>query len=304
MPFTFSLGSSGGSIDTDGHAAAVGGAISGSGALVKAGGGMMILGGANTYTGTTTVSAGTLNVTGSLAAASSVTVSPGATLMGTGTVGGSVAAAGTVGPGTSVGTLTTGPAILTGTLAIEIDGAAGDKLLSTGAIDLSAAALTVIELGGGFTRPSYVIAEGTGISGPFASVPAGYTVSILPGGAGQQAILTVGGYAAWAVANAPGETMDMDHDDDGVQNGIEYFMGESGSGFTAMPVPDAIRTVSWTKGVAYPGAYGSDYVVETSTNLIDWDIVPIAEVVIGTTVDYTIPTGTAQRFARLRVTGP
>jgi hypothetical protein len=219
-------------------------------------------------------------------------------------VGGSVSAAGTIAPGASAGTLTTGPATLTGTLAIEIDGAAGDKLLSTGAIDLTGAALTVTELGG-FTQPSYVIAEGTSISGPFASVPAGYAVTIVPGGTGQQAILTAGGgYAAWAAANAPGQTMAMDHDEDGVPNGIEYFMGESGSGFTAMPAPDASRTVSWTKDAAYTGAYGSDYLVETSTNLINWEPVPVGEVTIGDTVDHTIPAGDPARFARLKVTGP
>jgi len=46
-------------------------------------------------------------------------VAPGATLTGTGPVGGTVTASGTVAPGT--GTLTTGPATLAGTLAIEVD---------------------------------------------------------------------------------------------------------------------------------------------------------------------------------------
>ena len=74
--------------------------------------------------------------------------------------------------------------------------------------------------------------------------------------------------------------------------------------FTAMPVLDASCTVSWTKGAGYSGAYGTDYVVETSVNLIDWDPVPMGEVGIGATVDYTIPDDEPQRFARLKVTGP
>ena len=111
-------------------------------------------------------------------------------------------------------------------------------------------------------------------------------------------------FAAWAATNAPGQSMDMDHDDDGAPNGIEFFMGESGSGFTALPVPDATGTVSWPVGPDYPGAYGSDFVVETSTNLVDWNPVPAGEVTLGATIDYTIPGDAPARFARLKVTGP
>jgi len=81
-------------------------------------------------------------------------------------------------------------------------------------------------------------------------------------------------------------------------------MGESGSGFTALPVPDATGTVSWPVGPDYPGAYGSDFVVETSTNLVDWNPVPAGEVTLGATIDYTIPGDAPARFARLKVTGP
>lgn len=44
--------------------------------------------------------------------------------------------------------------------------------------------------------------------------------------------------------------------------------------------------------------------IETSTNLIDWEPLPVEMVTIGTTVAYTIPTGVPARFARLKVTGP
>ncbi|MEO7173817.1 autotransporter-associated beta strand repeat-containing protein, partial [Flavobacterium sp.] len=46
----------------------------------------------------------------------------------------------------------------------------------------------------------------------------------------------VAGYTTWADANgATGQTVDQDHDNDGVKNGIEYFMGQTGSTFTANP---------------------------------------------------------------------
>jgi autotransporter-associated beta strand protein len=107
-PFTFAVAAGGGTIDTDGHLAGVGGIISGSGALTKSGAGTLTFSAANTYRGTTTVSEGTLLVNGDQSAATgAVTVAGGATLGGTGTVGGAVTvqSVGTLSPGGSVGTL-------------------------------------------------------------------------------------------------------------------------------------------------------------------------------------------------------
>lgn len=115
----------------------------------------------------------------------------------------------------------------------------------------------------------------------------------------------VAGFTAWADANAPGQTMDQDHDGDGVRNGIEYFMGLSGSGFTANPGPVS-GTVTWPMGAAYVGVYGTDYEVQTSTNLATWTQVPIGTgdntvtVSAGTAVVYDIPTG-GKLFVRLVV---
>ncbi|MES2475312.1 MAG: autotransporter-associated beta strand repeat-containing protein [Verrucomicrobiota bacterium] len=274
--------------------------------VTKEGDGSWTLSNANTYTGATTVSAGTLNVTGSLAAGSAVTVAPGATLKGIGPVAGTVTAAGIVAPGTSAGTLTTGAATLTGTLAIEIDGAIGDKLVSTGAVDVTGATLTVSLLGGGFTQPSYIIAEGTSIAGPFASVPTGYSVNIVTGGAGQQAILTAtatSGYASWASTNAGNGQVGGDFDLDGVSNGIEYFMN-SAAGFTASPgVVGGV--VTWPNGGNIPAsAYGSQFVVQTSPNLTTWTPVLVGSLTTNTnsTLTYTLPTGAGKVFVRLVVT--
>ncbi len=88
------------------------------------------------------------------------------------------------------------------------------------------------------------------------------------------------GYDAWATANAPGPTADLDHDSDGVQNGIESFMGLSGSGFTANPAPDANGRVTWPMAATYSGVYGTDYVVQIATDLVAWSDVPQSGVTI------------------------
>lgn len=272
--------------------------------LTKVGTGTLTLSGACAYTASTVVNGGTLSVTGSLAAASAVTVNPGATLKGIGTVAGTVAGSGTIAPGIGAGTLTTGPATLTGTLAIEVDGAQGDKLVSTGVIDLTATTLTVTELSGGFTEASYVIAEGTSITGSFANVPPGYTVNIVSGGPGQQAVLTedAGGYASWAATNAGGQTADLDFDLDGVENGVEYFMNAA-AGFTANPGISA-GAITWPNGGNIPAsAYGTEFVVQTSNNLSTWTDVPVGSLTTNTdsTLTYTLPTGSGKVFVRLVV---
>ncbi|MGJ8651103.1 MAG: putative Ig domain-containing protein [Opitutaceae bacterium] len=112
------------------------------------------------------------------------------------------------------------------------------------------------------------------------------------------------GYGDWAATNAGGQTIDQDFDLDGVKNGIEYFMGETGSGQTSLPIPDAGLTVTWPMGATYTGSYGTNYYVESSTpDLNSWGTVLEGEVTIvnGTSVSYTMPTGTDPFFVRLVV---
>lgn len=113
------------------------------------------------------------------------------------------------------------------------------------------------------------------------------------------------GYTAWADLYAPGQTMDQDHDNDGVKNGIEYFMGQTGSTFTANPA--AVNgAVTWPMGATYTGVYGTDYEVQSSTDLVSWSQVPAGtgdntvSVTAATSVVYDMPTG-GKSFVRLVV---
>ncbi|MEO7933314.1 MAG: autotransporter-associated beta strand repeat-containing protein, partial [Chthoniobacterales bacterium] len=113
------------------------------------------------------------------------------------------------------------------------------------------------------------------------------------------------GYSAWADLYASGQTMDQDHDNDGVKNGVEYFMGQTGSTFTANPAP-VNGAVTWPMGATYTGVYGTDYEVQTSTDLVNWTQVPIGTgdntvaVTAGTSVVYDMPAG-GKSFVRLVV---
>jgi hypothetical protein len=124
-----------------------------------------------------------------------------------------------------------------------------------------------------------------------------------------------GSYATWATTNgATGQTMEQDHDHDGVPNGIEYFLGGSANttGVTALPgvvkAVDGKLSVTWTKSADFTGAYGTSYVIQTSDSLTGtWDNEPATggDVTLsGNDVVYTFPSsGPARKFVRLKVMG-
>ena len=125
------------------------------------------------------------------------------------------------------------------------------------------------------------------------------------------------GYTAWQATNgATGQTLDQDHDNDGVPNGIEYFLGgnTNTTGFTPLPGvsnSDGSLSVTWVRHPDYPGFpgnYGTDFVVETSATLTGpWteESSPGNVTITGNDVTYTFPTPLGSKnFARLKVTGP
>jgi fibronectin-binding autotransporter adhesin len=123
-----------------------------------------------------------------------------------------------------------------------------------------------------------------------SSTPGGFIT-----GTGKILVGELGGFSAWAAANAPGQTAEQDHDNDGMPNGVEYFMGLSGSSFTANP-PVINGKVTWSKDPAFVGTY----TVQTSTNLSIWD--DVASLLVGNNIEFTLPTGEPRAFVRLKVT--
>ena len=110
-----------------------------------------------------------------------------------------------------------------------------------------------------------------------------------------------GGFGTWADANgATGQTPDQDHDNDCVQNGIEYFMGQTGSSFTPMPGLDETNTVSWPMDPTFSGTYE----VQTSTDLDTWTNVDPRPSPVAGILSYTLPLGApgGMSFVRLLVT--
>ena len=101
----------------------------------------------------------------------------------------------------------------------------------------------------------------------------------------REAVAVASGFAIWATTNAPGQTPDQDHDNDGVENGIEYFMGETGSSFTPMPGLDATNTVTWTMDTDYDGAYE----VQTSPDLSNWTNVEPRPTPVAGSLSHTLP---------------
>jgi hypothetical protein len=110
-------------------------------------------------------------------------------------------------------------------------------------------------------------------------------------------------YTSWATDNAGGQAANLDHDNDGVSNGVEFFMNAP-AGFTANPGLVG-NTVTWANGGNIPSsAYGSQFVVQISTDLVEWLDVP------GTgdanltnnpgSVAYTL-SGAGKKFVRLKV---
>jgi len=115
-------------------------------------------------------------------------------------------------------------------------------------------------------------------------------------------------FASWVAANVtPPQPAGFtaDHDSDGVRNGVEYFMGATGSTFTAMPAPVTVGGIS---SVSYPRdatATGVTYKVQTSPDLVTWTDIAPGDPNLDTSnpaiVKYTLPTGSGKLFTRLDV---
>ena len=270
------------------------GVLSGTGgSLVKIGNGTLTLSGANSYTGTTSVNSGTL-------ALGAANVLPNTAV----TIGNATLDAATFSD--TVGTLA-----VTSTAKINLGSGAALAFANSSAIGWTGGTLNLT----GTFVPGVSLRFGTTSGGltstQLALISAPGFTSFSLGSTGYLTATAAGAYSSWKTANSTTQAINLDHDGDGVSNGIEYFLFGSANttGFTALP--GAIRTagtlsITWTKAASYTGTYGTDFVVETSSTLTGvWATETLgANVTItGSNVKFTFPAET-KKFARLKVTGP
>lgn len=254
-------------------------------ALVKDGAGVLTLTGANTYSGNTTINDGTLVLADNAQLRFVLDATSGVNnvLAGTGT------------------------ATLNGDFVIDTTAA---DALETGSWTLST-----------FTGPyesTFTVVDFTDAGGDKWTKANGPTKQYtFDETTGALTLGPAGGFSSWQSANGTTGGLDEDHDGDGVSNGVEWFLGGNNptAGFTALPGvtnTGGTLSVTWVRHPDYPGFpgnYGTDFVVETSTTLANpWT--PATEGVglgfveiTGDNVKYTFPAGT-KNFARLKVTGP
>ena len=299
---SYSIGEGGAIFDSNGFSIEIKAPLQGgssSGGLTKQGLGTVTLAADNSYTGETSVLQGSLLVQADNSD-SAVTVSGSAGLGGNGVIGDATYQDEAKVPlmivdWLDVPSLDAGSVSIEGALTVVIgenslanfsDENATIPILRASSLDVADPAALVVD-SSGFT-------SGSG------------TWSIQKDGNDLNLVYTVGGsggYGDWASLNADGQGADLDFDGDGVSNGVEYFMGQTGSSFTANPGIVAGK-VRWPKNPDFNGTFKVQ--VSETLALGSWtDIAPPNESIDESNpseVIFTLPIGAAKKFARLHVT--
>lgn len=322
------------------------GVITGSGALdrTKSGTGTLIFSGDNTYTGNTVVNQGTLlvnNTSGSGTGTTNVTVAAGAVVGGSGTISGSVttAAAAIIAPGNSTGVLTIGSGNLSagGILQGQIDDTSTpkcDKLVTTGNLNVTGATLD-LSISGTANEPFYILASYDSLTGTFATVtgkPSNYVVVYdYNDGVSTKNIALVkqtdtylGWLASYPTMTGANQAPDVDFDNDGLDNGVEFVIGADPTAFTNPSTAGYPKAVVSGSNLVFTfkrvdASHGFTVAAQTSTGLVTWPnsytiptaasaVAPVTVVENGTAPDdvtVTIPMAPDQKkFVRLQAEIP
>jgi hypothetical protein len=150
----------------------------------------------------------------------------------------------------------------------------------------------------GFTSNNYIGFQAYRNEGATQSVFDNLSVTVVP---------DLPDYTSWATDNAGGQAANLDHDNDGVSNGVEFFMNAP-AGFTANPGLVG-NTVTWPNGGNIPSTgYGTQFVVQTSNDLVNWYDVTEGDVDqngtnTASSLSYTLDPANnpAKQFVRLKV---
>ncbi|MGD9418575.1 MAG: beta strand repeat-containing protein [Verrucomicrobiota bacterium JB025] len=123
-------------------------------------------------------------------------------------------------------------------------------------------------------------------------------------GTGVIEVTSLTGYAGWAATNAGNQSASEDFDGDGTPNGVEYFINAA-VGFNAKAQLDETNTISWINGGNIAETeYGTQFVVQTSTDLVNWTDVDSSDpnlVNLADSLSYTLSGGETAEFIRLMV---
>jgi len=146
-----------------------------------------------------------------------------------------------------------------------------------------------VDFDGLATAGSVTQDTGATVQGGYLALTDTLTLTVLNNHGGQS-------YTAWAVTYAGGQAANLDFNNDGVQNGVAYFM--NATGLATNPGFEG-GEVTWP----YLNAVAS-FEVQVSANLANWvpaNPLDIATIFPGQVI-YTMPSGAAQIFCRLVVT--
>jgi hypothetical protein len=171
-------------------------------------------------------------------------------------------------------------------LIIEVDGVSNDRLEVGGTLGLASTSLTLLDLGGGFTESSYIIATYETRPAPFAQVsglPDEYIIDYhFDDGSTSNNIALVKkssltAYEVWSIESvlAPEEALfEADPNEDGIANGMAFFLGAPNATISALSFLPEV-TLEGTELVyrfdRADVADGVPFAVEYSSNLSFWE---------------------------------